>query len=61
VSVSRSRLIYSERVKQAAYLLSDFADALIESDMAVDVVAEIVVRTSPIIMEYAMKGVLNVE
>jgi hypothetical protein len=41
---------------RVAQVLSDLADALIESDMAIDVVAEVVVATSPVVMEYAMKG-----
>lgn len=49
----------TSRARAAANFLSDFTDALIESDMALDVVAEIVVATSPVVMIYAMKGALE--
>lgn len=54
-----SQHFQTKRAKQAAYFLSDFADALIECDMAVDVVAEILVASSPVVMIYAMKGALE--
>jgi hypothetical protein len=45
--------------KDSARFLSELVDALIESDMAVDVVAEVVVATSPVIVEYALRGYLS--
>ena len=49
----------TSRARAAANFISDFTDALIESEMALDVVSEIVIATSPVILEYAMKGALS--
>jgi hypothetical protein len=45
--------------KDSAWFLSELVDALIGNDMAVDVVAEVVVATSPVIVEYALRGYLS--
>lgn len=49
----------TKRAREAAHFLSDFSDALIESELDSDVVAEILVATSPVVMIYAMKGALE--
>jgi signal recognition particle GTPase len=56
--VSQS-LTKDSAAKNAARVLSELADALIESDIAVAVVAEVIVATSPVVIEYAMRGYLS--
>ena len=54
-----TRAAACDKPRAVAKYLSDFADALLDADIAHEVVCEILVAATPVVTEYAMKGIFK--